>query len=202
MRTRMAKKRKNPRLRDSSLPHHAGRAVKCQLRKKGIIREKTKGKEERNSFSPSRKAIFFICTQNRALCFYLVAGQALLQLQLLLADSGNFSSAQQSCGPNPQLFLQHCQKVPAWHKMPQWEVLPLPSWFSQPRCVPVDTSTACCCLDDHTCLEQFTSLPKPRCEQTRAQEASFFIPTLNINSARKSKVYKKSNAGSVNTKST
>lgn len=130
------KKRKNPRLRDPSLPHHTGRAVKCQLQKKEIVREKTR------EIAPSRKTIFFIYAHDRALCFSLVAGQGLLQLQLPLVDSRNLSSAQQPWGPNLWLFLQHCKTVPAWHKMLQWEILPLLSQFSQPRCTPMDASTA------------------------------------------------------------
>lgn len=77
-----------------ALPHHIGRAVKCQLREKGIIREKTKGKDE---MSPSRRALFFTGNQNRALCFSLVAAQGLLQPQQP-GDSRNFSLAEQSWG--------------------------------------------------------------------------------------------------------
>lgn len=47
--------------------------------------------------SPSRRALFFTGTQNRALCFSLVAAQDLLQPQQPV-DSGNFSSAEQSWG--------------------------------------------------------------------------------------------------------
>lgn len=77
------KKIKNPRLRDLSLPYHTARVVKCQLQKKGKIREKTKGEEE---IAPFKKPDIFTSVQNRVLCFSLVAGQGLLQLQLLLAE--------------------------------------------------------------------------------------------------------------------
>lgn len=54
--TGTAKKRKNPRWRDLSVPHHTGIAVKCQLWKKGIIKEKTGGKRE---ITQSGTATFF-----------------------------------------------------------------------------------------------------------------------------------------------
>lgn len=132
--------------------------------------------------SPSRRALFFMGTQNRALCFSLVAAQGLLQPllpQWMVGTSAWLSSP----GAKPLILLTG---VPTCHKMPQGEI-------------PGDTSTA---------ANQTVTAPgkgSPVCWNpciTQAQDASFLIPTLDTNSARESKGSKKSNAGAVNTKST